>query len=258
MAEIRKKDLSGKSLAGTLVFLAVAFATAGVHEIHEFQRGVENAAKTRRLAPEVRRAENIESHDEAAAFYRNLNIDLPEADLQIVRRQWEAALGILHQIQLARFNRILKDEEPAIFVRLNGRLDDMADMCGEILAEAGKFSPEILWRAFNFRGAVRLISAYAIIETENNPKKAAGHIREAIFDFRNAIENADKLSPDPVKRSIPRWNLELLHAEEFVKKISLSRVDSLRRLDLRENLEALIPEKGGYAPGDPVEIKVEK
>ena len=40
--------------------------------------------------------------------------------------------------------------------------------------------------------------------------------------------------------------------------MQLAKVEEQERLNLKDNLEAIIPEKGGYAPGEPLETKVLK
>jgi len=59
-------------------------------------------------------------------------------------------------------------------------------------------------------------------------------------------------------KNIPRWNFEMLTGEDYVKKMEVAKTDPEKNQALQESLEALIPEMGGYAPGEPIETKIKK
>ena len=86
--------------------------------------------------------------------------------------------------------------------------------------------------------------------------KASAIIKQAIGDFKSAIAAVDGAQTTRLEKNIPRWNLELLYAKQQVRQ--LKPVKSEHRMDLKENLEALIPGKGGYASGEPIERKIQK
>jgi hypothetical protein len=100
--------------------------------------------------------------------------------------------------------------------------------------------------------------AYCIVENENNPKKAAARIKETFADFKTAIKIVDMLPVKSDQRNIPRWNAEMVTGERYMKRISSGRPADGHRLNIKENLEAIIPESGGYAPGEPVDMRIEK
>lgn len=211
----------------------------------QVQRGMAEAAK-------------IHDDREAVRLYQALTPSTPVGNLNILQREWAIGLDLLQQSALARHNPSLAEDLPRLFSALNDHLASMQERCTQILGESESLPEEVAWRTYNLRGAVRLLKCFVILETEKTWEKAAGTMKEAISDFKSSIAAVDLVSPATIDRNIPRWNLELLRAEEQVKRLQLAKVEEMERLDLQDNLEAIIPEKGGYAPGEPVETRVLK
>jgi hypothetical protein len=97
-----------------------------------------------------------------------------------------------------------------------------------------------------------------MFSNEQNPDKVQGVIREALSDFKAAIEAVDKTDVPAYVKNIPRWNFEMLTGEDYIKKIEVAKTELEKNQALSESLEALIPEMGGYAPGEPIETKIKK
>jgi hypothetical protein len=127
-----------------------------------------------------------------------------------------------------------------------------------MLSDAASLPPDIMWQVYNASGAAKLLSAFLLLESEQNVDKVQGVMRDALTDFKAAIETVDKASVPPLQRNIPRWNFELLNGEQYIKKIEVARTDMEKNQVLKENLETLLPEMGGYAPGEPIETRIKK
>ncbi len=237
---------------------AVVFVLLGANKALQYRHYRNLETEYRQLHKEVQVADAISGHRQAIDYYRGLKPTLPEVQLRILQRQWLVALEILHQIQLAKYNAVLDKEVPALFDSLQDHLEDMKDRCNALLAESDLLPEAIVWRIYDIKGSVNLLSAFIVVETEKNWEKVMGTIKDAISDLKLAIASVDKAHAGGREKNIPRWNLELLHGEHIVKHFKFTRMEAERRLELRDNLEAIIPEKGGYAPGEPVEKKVEK
>jgi len=97
-----------------------------------------------------------------------------------------------------------------------------------------------------------------MFSNEKNPDKVQGIIREALSDFKAAIEAVDKTNVPAYVKNTPRWNFEMLTGEDYIKKMEVAKTDLEKNQALNESLEALIPEMGGYAPGEPIETKIRK
>ena len=85
-----------------------------------------------------------------------------------------------------------------------------------------------------------------------------GEIKAALSSLKAAISTVDQSDGTEHEKNIPRWNMELLQGNQTIRKMKLTKQQAERRLDLKENLEAIIPEKGGYAPGEPLERRIKK
>jgi hypothetical protein len=238
--------------------LTIGFALLGVYQFLNLKayRGLESEA--RELQRKVQVADRLVDHVEAVRHYQSITPEVLEVQLRILQRQWLIALDYLYQIQATRYNKVLQKEIPLIVEQLYAHLEDMHDRCSEVLSRSDPLPPKLAWRLFNISGCLKLMKAFIVAETEENWKKIAGIMREAISDLKKAIEQVDAVHPMTLEANIPRWNLELLHSEQFVKLIVRTQSDAERRLDLRDNLEAIIPEKGGYAPGEPLQRKIRK
>jgi hypothetical protein len=210
------------------------------------------------LAQGIIIAEGIKDNQKAVRAYENLSSSLPEIQIRILQRQWVLAMDLVGQINRSKYNRALEKDVPALFSKLLAHLEDMRDRCSVLLTETGAKSNEVLWQTHNISAAVRLLSAFATLETEKNWPKVQGIIREAIAELKLAIESADEMPQMTPAKNIPRWNLELLYDQQYVEKFSLFNPEKQNRMDLNDNLEMLIPERGGYAPGEPADRSIRK
>ncbi len=85
--------------------------------------------------------------------------------------------------------------------------------------------PDIIWQAYNASGAAKLLSAFLLLEREQNVDKVQGVMRDALTDFKSAIDAVDKADVPPLQRNTPRWNFEMLNGEQFIKKIEVAKTD---------------------------------
>jgi hypothetical protein len=242
-------------LSAVCAGLVLIYGISCVFDYRHYRR-LEREAQA--LQRGIARAEQNLDDREAVKLYKSLVPTTPEVNLRILQRQWSTCLDLLHQISLVRHNPSLEGDMSRLFSTLNGQLADMQERCTLILGESESLPETIAWRTYNLRGAVRLLKCFVILETERTWEKAAGTMKEAIADLKSSINAVDQIKAATYEKNIPRWNLELLCAEEQVKRLQLAKVEELERLDLQDNLEAIIPEKGGYAPGEPLETRVLK
>jgi hypothetical protein len=252
---MRMKNIIRYSL---LLLVLLIFTFLGINRLLRYGHYRTLESEYRHLQHEIQVADSMGDHNVAIDYYKKLKTSLPEVQLRILQRQWLVALEILHQIQLAKYNTVLDKEVPVLFDNLQGHLQDMKDRCNVLLTESDLLPEAIAWRIYNIKGSVNLLSAFIVLETERNWKKVMGTMKDAISALKLAIASVDRAQTEGFERNIPRWNLELLHGEQYVKKLKFTQLEAERRLELRDNLEAIIPEKGGYAPGEPMERKVEK
>lgn len=243
------------------IYLAILAALAclafGIERLVVYERAGARAARYEELAKAVAAADAIEEDRAALRAYREISPSIPEIELRILQKEWLVALDILHQVQLARYNRVLEGEVPTLYADLEDHLDSMKDRCGLLLTGSESLRNEVAWRVYNIEGAARLLAAFTVMERERNWKKVASSMAAAIAAFKSAVETVDAAPVSGLEKNTPRWNLELLHEDIYIKKLMTVQTDQ-ERLELRENLEAVIPEKGGYAPGNPMERRILK
>ncbi|MHC1697043.1 MAG: hypothetical protein AB9919_03050 [Geobacteraceae bacterium] len=251
------KSTHGRTIV-LLILLAVTFMLLGIYSYREYRLGTVREAQTRLLQQHLQTADAIVDDRAAVAAYKKLQPALPEIQLRILQRQWRIALEQMHYLQRARFNTELQDKTEEYGTRLTTLLDEMQDRCGSMLTDTASLRADMVWQVHNAAGSAKILSALVMLENEQNADKVQGIMRDALISFKAAIEAVDQANVPPLQKNIPRWNLELLNGEEYVKKIEVAMTDMEKNQVLKENLETLLPEMGGYAPGEPIETKIEK
>lgn len=241
-----------------IILLSVSFLLLGIYCTREYRSVTAREASGRRLQQELKKADAIADDSAALAAYKKLSPALPEIQLRIVQRQWRIALQLLQYMQRARDNTELQTETGVFGARLKTLLDEMIERCGSTLADAALLRPEIAWQLYNTAGSAKVLSAFVMLETGQNVDKVQGVMRDALTDYRSAIEAVDKAGVPPAHKNIPRWNFEVLNGEENVQKFEVSMTDMEKNQVLKEELETLIPEIGGYGPGEPIETIIKK
>jgi len=236
----------------------VIFTFSGITSVFQYRNYRTLESQRKQLQREVQAADTTVDNHEAVNRYKTLQSLLPEVQLRILQRQWSIALEILRQIQLAKDNEALEKDVPVLTNKLKDHLDDMKDRCNTLLAESESLQEDIVWRVYNLNGSVKLLLAFLVLETERNWEKVQGIMKEAISDLKSSTDTVDMVKEPTFARNIPRWNLELLSAEQYVRKFEIITPSDETRVELEENLEAIIPEKGGYAPGEPLERRIKK
>jgi len=241
-----------------IVLLSLTFAPLGIYATRQYFTISELEERDTLLRKEIQKADAIVDDTVAAAAYKKLVPVLPEIQLRIVQREWRIALELMKYMQQARSNVELQNETDEYASQLKNLLDKMIERCGTTQANNASMRPDILWQLYNAAGSAKVLSAFVMLETEQNLDKVQGIMREALTDYKSAIEVVDKGGLPPARKNISRWNLELLNGEGSVKKYEVSMTDMEKNQALKENLEMLIPEIGGYAPGEPIETRVKK
>jgi hypothetical protein len=241
-----------------IILLSFTFVLLGMYSTREYRSVTAREARDRRLQQELQKADAIADDNAAVAAYKKLSPALPEIQLRIVQRQWRIALQLLQYMQRARDNTELQTETGVFGARLKTLLDEMNERCGSTLADAASLRPEIVWQLYNTAGSAKVLSAFVMLETGQNLDKVQGVMRDALTDYRAAIEAVDKAGVPPSQKNIPRWNFEVLNGEENVQKFEVSMTDMEKNQVLKEELETLIPEIGGYGPGEPIETIIKK
>lgn len=241
-----------------IILLSVAFVLLGMYGIREYDEATTLEARNTLLKQNLQKADAMTDDNAAVAALKKLSPTLPEIQLRIVQREWRLSLQLLQYLQRARDNSELQNETDTYASRLKTLLDGMSERCGSTLADAASLRPDIVWQLYNAAGSAKVMSAFLMLETEQNVDKVQAVMRDALTDYKAAIEAVDKAGVPPSQKNIPRWNFEVLNGEEKVQKFEVSTSDAGKNQSLKENLETIIPEIGGYGPGEPVETIVKK
>lgn len=287
ITENRCRNWGGFALAA---FAVISFALGGFHWI----RGMGDISAAREmvaLRDHYQAALAVQPGDAESAL-ENLAGALPEAQIALLRRQWEQAVELAAEIRETRKRPALIGEIPAIRDRLRALLEGMSGRTDALLADSENLEPSLRWRVRNLRGCVRLMTAFVEMESGENAGPARVLLRSAVSDFARAIAEVDAAIPNPrpagtgasgasedgstdddgeirislggtdfdstLDRRVPRWNLEMLHGNAALRQAVSASPGGNARQSLRQGLETLIPGTGGYSAGVPLDRRVEK
>lgn len=241
-----------------LIFPAVLFALLGIDRFTGYTARKIIEGRNARLQAAIAQGDRMADPAAAARHYLAIDPMLPEIRLRVLRRQWTMAVHKMDRIRKARRHPALNSRVPEFHQDLGRQLSDMAKRCDEALAGEAPPPEGLAWRFHNIRGMVKVMEAFLLLSEERNEKKAADVLKEAVGSFKQAVKTVDATDSPVFQKNIPRWNLELLHGEENLRNLRFSRLDAEGRLEARENLEAMIPEPGGYASGEPSGTQMKK
>lgn len=189
-----------------------------------------------------------------------LQLPVPTLDYQILYRHWLAALFHFDTLAAGAENRYVSSDLELLRNDVHQSLLHLRGECDKQLRRGegdDHVRNEQRWPVYNLRGAVSVMIAYSLLEFGDDSDKSRAFLGDAVEDFKQAIRAVDESSVMTDQRMVPRWNLELIigAGESLVVGRSLGG-DSVE--ELRGQLQAVVPNIGGYAPGVPLETRVRK
>lgn len=210
------------------------------------------------LSPESDGRAALAELEEIIAAGKDLNLNLPKAKYARAWYQWQTAVDDFKQITAAQNNRYLAAGQQQELKNFHTRLLALRDSCAVTL-EGGKQLPAPLgWKFHNLKGNVSVMLAYSVLAFEQDGRKGAKFLSDAVNNYQTSIDIVDSICSTPVERSLPRWNMELIVGLGEFRRIGLSEVKQQNVNEIQEQLEAFIPDVAGFAPGVPLETRVEK
>jgi hypothetical protein len=201
---------------------------------------------------------NIAELEHVIAEAKELDIHLPEAAYSRLWHKWQLAVQDFKQIIAVLNNRYLAAEQRQQLHTFHERLLALRDDCAAGLETTDSQSMSLRWKLHNLKGNVSVMLAYSVLSFEQDGRKAAKFLSDAVDDYKTSIELVDQACSSSLERSLPRWNMELIVGLGEYRKIGLSEVRQENMSEVQEQLEAFIPEVAGFAPGVPLETRVEK
>ena len=234
----------------------ILFIAAGIQQFIRFMEMRQTGALEESLRQSIRQGDRIADPTKAVPYFERLSPMRPEITLRIIQREWEIASTMHKRSETRRSSENSTTSAPDA-ENLARLLDQMETRCNGLIEKGDAIPENIRWQAYNLRGAVRLAAACTALESGDNQKKIITILKAALVDFKRAVSSVDRAVIDGWERNIPRWNLELLFSLTPIRKLEWSTADA-HRIDLKKNLEALIPERAGYSAGEPPDRRVEK
>jgi hypothetical protein len=185
---------------------------------------------------------------------------LPFDDLQYaaLHDRWRQALRQFDQLMAARDNRHLVAALPEFVAKTRNQLLDLRAECANYLQDRPEHStPRATWKIYNLRGCLSTIAAYLFLEFDSDGRESGKFLNDAIEDFKAALQHADEEKATTFERMLPGWNLELVVGAGEVFAIGQEIMED-NMLTVQQQLEPVLPNFGGYSPGAPLDIFVDK
>jgi hypothetical protein len=183
---------------------------------------------------------------------------LPEITYADLHRRWRSAVDRFDRVSAALGNRYLEPQAKELLQELHENLLKLRDSGEQALAADQGLSADSAWKIHNLKGSVSVLLAYSVLYYEKDGNKAAKFLTDALEDYKNAIRLVDQASRSSFERALPRWNLELITSVGEYRRIGMAEIPQANMAEVREQLQAFIPEVPGFSPGVPLETRVEK
>lgn len=184
----------------------------------------------------------------------------PSGQIEYAKRyvEWQQALEHFDQIGAALENRYLKTQAREMLTELHDKLLALRNTSSEMLENDKQLNPNLLWKIHNLKGCASVLLAYSVLYFEEDGRKAAKFLSDALEDFKLAIHQVDQANLSSLERTIPRWNMELIVNVGEYRVTGIPEIPQADIEGIRDQLQAFIPDVPGFSPGIPIETRVQK
>lgn len=248
--------LSSAGLVG--IALLIAGALGYWHSSQQTTKLLKLNARMANLPPNDDRQTVISELEQISAQAKELGQTLPEADYARLWYQWQDAVSNFKNIASALNNRYLATAQHGQLQTFHQQLLALRDRCAATLEIREKLPASLDWKLHTLKGNVSVMLAYSVLNFEQDGRKGVKFLSDAVDDYKTAIDLVDATCSSSHERALPRWNMELITGLGEYSKIGLSEVRQENLTEVQEQLEAFIPDVAGFAPGVPLETRVEK
>ena len=205
-----------------------------------------------------RAAPALQNLRKLAAAAPGVSIPFDDLHYAYLHDRWREILWQFDQLLAARENRYIGTTLPEFLDKTRKGLTDLRAECSNYLQDRPEHStPRAAWKVYNLRGCLAAMAAYLSLEFDSDGRESGKFLNDAIEDFKTALKHADQEKASTFERMLPAWNLELVvgAGETFVIGQDIMEENMI-------NVEALLapvlPNFGGYSPGAPLDIYVDK
>ena len=210
------------------------------------------------LAQQERNPRALQTLQALATTAKELSVPLDDLEYAHLHERWLENLQQFDRLLAARGNRYVATILQDILAKTRKGLLDLRGECSSYLQHRPEHStPEATWKIYNLRGCLAVMSAYVSLEFDEDGREGGKFLNDAIEDFKAALKSAEKESASTYERLLLGWNLELIvgsgeyfEVGQSVMEENISKVEA--------QLEPVMPNFGGYSPGAPLDIYVDK
>jgi len=250
-----KYALVAGALLGGLCLLAGGLSLLRVSEQEQRSQEIARAVA---LAREERNPATLQPLRELTKGQSELQVPLDDLEYAGLHERWRDVLRQFDQLLAARGNRYLAATLPEVLEQTRKGLLDLKGECSSYLQNPPEQStPRATWKIYNLRGCLAAMAAYLSLEFDEDGRESGKFLSDAIEDFKAALKAAEEEGATAFERRLPGWNLELIVGTGEYFAIGQSILEeNLQKVE--EQLEPVLPNFGGYSPGAPLDIYVEK
>lgn len=246
--------MAGAVLGG----LCLLFGGVSWFRLMEQDRRLQEVQQAAVLAQEARDPRALQTLHALATSAPELAVPLDDLEYAHLQARWLENLQQFDRLLAARGNRYVKANLQELLAASRKGLLDLRGECSSYLQHRPAHStPPATWKIYNLRGCLAVMAAYLSLEFDEDGKEGGKFLNDAIEDFKAALKSAEKENASTYERMLPGWNLELIvgSGDYFVVGQSIME-ENISKVE--EQLEPVLPNFGGYAPGAPLEIYVDK
>jgi hypothetical protein len=224
----------------------------------EQERRLQDVQQAAVLAQKDRDPRALQTLQAAAATVKELAVPLDDLEYAHLHARWLENLQQFDGLLAARGNRYVAATFKDLVAATRKGLLDLRGECSSYLQHRPDHStPPATWKIYNLRGCLAVMAAYISLEFDEDGREAGKFLNDAIEDYKAALKSAEVENASTYERMLPGWNLELIvgSGDYFVVGQSIMEENMSK---VEEQLEPVLPNFGGYSPGAPLDIYVDK
>jgi len=238
--------------------LCLLFGGVSWFRLVEQDRRLQDVQQAAALAHEARDPRALQALQSLATRAPELSVPLDDLEYVHLQARWLENLQQFDRLLAARGNRYIAATLQEVLAKTRKGLLDLRGECSSYLQHRPEHStPQATWKIYNLRGCLAVMAAYISLEFDEDGREGGKFLNDAIEDFKAALKSAEKENASTYERMLPGWNLELIvgSGDYFVVGQSIME-ENISKVE--EQLEPVMPNFGGYSPGAPLDIYVDK
>jgi hypothetical protein len=247
-------------LAAGAVFGSLCLLSGGISwfRLMEQDQRVQEAHRAMALVRQSSDPHAIQTLRKLATAAGELSVPLDDLEYSRLHGRWRENLRQFDLLLAARGNKYVAATLQDVLGKTRKGLLDLRGECSNYLQNRTEHSiPRATWKIYNLQGCLAAMAAYVSLEFDEDGRESGKFLNDAVEDFKAALRAAEKENASTYERQLVGWNLELIVGAGEALVMGQAIMEE-NMTTVQEQLAPVMPNFGGYSPGAPLDIYVDK